>query len=176
MLPILYPWYYHSVAHHVLSIVSVNCNHSSFVLFYVVLQSLYWSVNAVLNSVKSSTSLLSWYIEFATSSLGCNALCMIISFLVLWSICSCPSLVYFKKGPEYLTKNTVQVFIPLIRFLLLCFFGYWTSFWMRLVIFWTISYIYMCVRMCVCLSKRWNKIQLFDNWKTMHEIKFTCLA
>ena len=43
--------------------------------------------------------------SLSTSSLGCNALCMIISFLVLWS-----------KGQEYLTRDTVQVFIPLVRF------------------------------------------------------------
>ena len=53
-----------------------------------------------------------------TSSLGCYAFCMIISFLVLWSICLCSSLVHFKKSPEYLTRGTAQVFIPLIRFLL----------------------------------------------------------
>ena len=40
---------------------------------------------------------------------------MVISFLVLWSICLSSSLVYFKNGPEYLTRNTAQVFIPLIR-------------------------------------------------------------
>ena len=40
-----------------------------------------------------------------TSSLGCNALCMVISFLVLWSICLCSSLVHFKNGPEYLTRG-----------------------------------------------------------------------
>ena len=52
----------------------------------------------------------------STSSLECNALCMIISFLVLWSVCL-SFLVYFKNGPEYLTRGTAQVFIPLIRFL-----------------------------------------------------------
>ena len=53
-----------------------------------------------------------------TSSLVCNALCMVISFLVLWSICLSSSLVHLRKGPEYLTRDTAQVFIPLIRFLL----------------------------------------------------------
>ena len=43
---------------------------------------------------------------------------MVISFLVLWSICLSSSLVHFRKGPEYLTRGTAQVFIPLIRFLL----------------------------------------------------------
>ena len=44
-----------------------------------------------------------------------DTLSMIISFLVLWSICLSSSLVHFKNGPEYLTRGTTQVFIPLIR-------------------------------------------------------------
>ena len=55
--------------------------------------------------------------NLSTSSLGCNALCMVISFLVLWSICLSSSLVHLRKGPEYLTRGTAQVFIPLMRFL-----------------------------------------------------------
>ena len=46
-----------------------------------------------------------------------DALCMVISFLVLWSICLSSFLVHFKKGPKYLTRGTAQVFIPFIRFL-----------------------------------------------------------
>ena len=42
--------------------------------------------------------------NLSTSSLGCDALCMVISFLVLWSICWSSSLVHLRKGPEYLTK------------------------------------------------------------------------
>ena len=64
-----------------------------------------------------SPSFLDTY-SLSTSSLGCSALCMVISFLVLWSICSSSSLVYFRKGPEYLTRDTALVFIPFIRFLL----------------------------------------------------------
>ena len=41
---------------------------------------------------------------------------MVISFLVLWSICLISSLVHWRKGPKYLTRGTAQVFIPLIRF------------------------------------------------------------
>ena len=52
-----------------------------------------------------------------TSCLGCNALRMVISFIVLWSICLSSSVVHFKNGPEYLTKDTALVFIALIRFL-----------------------------------------------------------
>ena len=56
--------------------------------------------------------------SLSKSSLGCNALCMVISFLVLWSVCLSSSLIHLRKGPEYLTRGTAQVFIPLIRFLL----------------------------------------------------------
>ena len=57
----------------------------------------------------------------STSSLGCNALCMVISVLVLWFICLSSSLVHFRKGPKYQTRSTAQVFIPLISFLLDCY-------------------------------------------------------
>ena len=43
---------------------------------------------------------------------------MVISFLVIWSICLSCFLVHFKNGLKYLTRGTAQVFIPLIRFLL----------------------------------------------------------
>ena len=59
--------------------------------------------------------------RLSMSSLGCNALCMVISFLVLWSICLSSSLVHLRKGPEYLTRSTAQVFISLIRFMLWSF-------------------------------------------------------
>ena len=53
-----------------------------------------------------------------TSSLGCKTLCIIMSFLDLRSICWISSLVHFKNSPENLTRGTVQVFIPLMRYLL----------------------------------------------------------
>ena len=56
--------------------------------------------------------------SLSTSSLGCKVLCIIKSFLVLWSICWNSSLVYFKNGPEYLSRGTAQIFIHLVRFLL----------------------------------------------------------
>ena len=49
-----------------------------------------------------------------TSSLGCKTLCIIISFLVLWSICWSSFLVHFKNCPE---RGTAQLFIILMRFL-----------------------------------------------------------
>ena len=42
--------------------------------------------------------------SLSTSSLGCNALGMVISFLFLWSICRSSSLIHLRKGPEYLTR------------------------------------------------------------------------
>ena len=50
-------------------------------------------------------------------SLWCNALCIVISCLVLWSICLSSSPVHFKNGLKYLTRETAQVFVPLMRFL-----------------------------------------------------------
>ena len=49
--------------------------------------------------------------SLSTFSLGCNALWVVVSFHVLWSICLSSSHVHFKKGPEYLKRDTAQVFI-----------------------------------------------------------------
>ena len=56
--------------------------------------------------------------RLSTSFLGCKALCIIITFLVLWCLCLSSSLVHFKNGPEYLMSGTALVFIPFISFLL----------------------------------------------------------
>ena len=113
-LPFFFQSFCHSVIYRVVSIVSDGRNQSSFVFFYVVFESFYGCVNAVPPSFLGTYSL-------STSSLGCNALCMVISFQALWSICLSSSLVHLRKGAEYLTKDTAQVFIPFIRFLLLSF-------------------------------------------------------
>ena len=55
----------------------------------------------------------------SVSSMGSKTLFIVMSFLVPWSICLCPSLIHFQNGPEYLTRRTAQVFIPLLRFLIL---------------------------------------------------------
>ena len=55
--------------------------------------------------------------SLSLSSRVCNSLCVVISLLILWSICLSSSLVRFKNGPEYLTRHITQVFILLIRFL-----------------------------------------------------------
>ena len=56
-----------------------------------------------------------------TTSLGCNALCMVINLLVLWSIRLSSSLININNVPKYLNWRTAKVFIPLIRFLLFGF-------------------------------------------------------
>ena len=69
--------------------------------------------------LKLASSLLPSFLctySLSTSSLGCKALCMVISFLVLWS-----NFFKTKNGPEYLTRATARVYIPLIRFLLYSF-------------------------------------------------------
>ena len=82
--------------------------------------------------------------SLSTLSLGCNALCMVISFLVLWSICLSSSLVLLRKGPEYLTRGTAQVFIPLMRFLLESFVS--SSFLVLLrYSFRILSFIFTCL-------------------------------
>ena len=58
--PFLFPSFCHSVIYRVVSIISDGRNQSSFVLFYLVFESLYGCVNAVFDTDKSSSSL--WYI------------------------------------------------------------------------------------------------------------------
>ena len=116
--PFLFPSFCHSVIYRVVSIVSNGRNQSWFLFFYVVFLSC--MDVSTLSSMRANSlppSFLGTY-SLSTSSLGCNALCMAISFLVLWSICLSSSLVHLRKGPEYLTRDTAQVFIPLIRLLL----------------------------------------------------------
>ena len=60
--------------------------------------------------------------SLSTSSLAYKALCIVISFLVLVSICLSSSLVHFKNGLENLTSGTAHVFVPFIRFLYIVWF------------------------------------------------------
>ena len=97
--------YCHSVSPRIVSIVSGGCNQSASKIFMWSLSR--WIDASTLSSVVSSPlppSLLDTY-NLSMSSLGCNALCMVISILVLWSICSSSSLDHFKNGPEYLTRG-----------------------------------------------------------------------
>ena len=67
--------------------------------------------------------------SLSTSSLGRKALCITMSFLVLWFISWSSFLVHFKNSPELLTRVTAQVFIHLIKLIIsssiplrVCFF------------------------------------------------------
>ena len=57
--PFLFPSYGHSVVHRLVYLVSDGCKRSTFVVFYVVLESLYRCVNAAFSAGKSSSSILS---------------------------------------------------------------------------------------------------------------------
>ena len=115
--PFLFPSYYHSVVHRTVCLVFDGYNQSSFVFFYVVR-----CIDAsTLSSMLASPfppSFLHIY-SLSTSSLRCNALCIVKSFLVLMSICLSSSLVHFREGPEYLTKGIAQAFIPFYKAFLL---------------------------------------------------------
>ena len=102
--PFLFSSHIHSVGLCVVNIISGGCNQSSSVLFYVALES----------CIDASTP----------SSMLIHIVCQRRLWDVIpyaWSLVylffSPFALVHFKKGPEYLSKQTGQVFIPLIRFL-----------------------------------------------------------
>ena len=101
--PFLFPSYYHSVIYRVVNIISVGRNLSGFLCSH-------WVVISM-----CQRGLWCWHVLFLplflvhtfcqTSSLGCNALWEVISFLVILSICLSLSLVHLRKGPEYLTRG-----------------------------------------------------------------------
>ena len=84
-------------------------------LFNVAFESLYQCNNAKFNASQTPYPFFSWNVQ-STSSLGCEALCILMSCLVLWSICISSYLVM--NGPEYLTSETALGLISLLRFLL----------------------------------------------------------
>ena len=45
--------------------------------------------------------------SLSMSSLECWTLCIIISFLIFWSICFSSPFLHFKNGPEYFTMSTL---------------------------------------------------------------------
>ena len=107
---LVYTGYCRSTDPRVVSIVSDGCNKSSSTLLYVVFESFYRCVNNVFNADKSSSpSFLDIY-SLSTWLPGINALCMVIGFLVLWSISLNSYLVHSKNGFEYLTNPTFLSF------------------------------------------------------------------
>ena len=107
--PFLFFVYFCSVNDSVVCIAFDGYNQFSSALVFVVFESLYRCINAVLNAAQSSYSFFSWHIQ---------SICFISGFLVHWPICLSYSLVHLKNDPEYLTRETALVFIPLIRLLL----------------------------------------------------------
>ena len=110
----LFSGYFRSIATHV-SIVSGGSNQSSSEIFCISMSQLCLQGKQVL--------LLLLFLTYSqsTSPRGCKALCMVINFFLLWSICLNSSLVHSMNGPKYLMMETAQVFTTLIRFLLCSF-------------------------------------------------------
>ena len=88
--------------------------------------------------------------SLSISSLGCKALCIVLSFLVFVSICWNSSLVHFKNGPKYLTRRTAQLFILFIRFLPYSFVS--SSFLILLRYFKKFFLFHLCLFDGVCLQ------------------------
>ena len=72
---------------------------------------------STLSSISLTWCLLVTY-SLSISSLVCKALSIVISFLIVWSICGTYSCVFFKNDPGYITRKITQVYIPLMRFVL----------------------------------------------------------
>ena len=100
--------------------------------------------------------------SLSTSSLGCNAECMVISFLLNWSICLSSSLVHFKKSPEYLTRTTVQLFILLINFcyIVLSRVAFWFS-WNILSHFF--SFLSTCLMVSASMLPKYLLVSFFTS-------------
>ena len=97
--------------------------HVLFVLFLLDVISLsllfLWSLWDVLSRYRRDIQC--WRVLFLTyslsiSSLGYKIVCIIMSFLVILSICRSSSLVLFKNEPENLSMGTAQALIPLMKF------------------------------------------------------------
>ena len=76
------------------------------------------------------------------SSIRFKALCIVINFLVFWSIYVSSSLVHVKNDPEYFIRVTAQVLIIWKDFCCRCWF------WKFFLIFWG-TYIFLSVSLIV---------------------------
>ena len=94
-------------------------NQSFFALLNVVFTSFYWCTNTILNAVESFSSFFSWHLQFI-SFLRCKAYCIVINFLIFWSICQSSFINHLKNCLEYLTRENTQLFISLMKYLLKC--------------------------------------------------------
>ena len=90
------------------SMAVTGCRNQSFLaLFNVLLQTLCCRIYVILKAGESLSPVFSWYIQ-SMLSLGCKNLCIVISFLVFWSIRLSFYLVHFKNGPECLIRGTAR--------------------------------------------------------------------
>ena len=133
--PFLFPSYCYCVVHRVLSFVSCGCNESSFVFLYI---------DWVVVSMHLRCLQCCWvlFLPLFLKHIVCQRrLCDVMLYeSKLVFLFFCP----FVKCPEYLTSGTVQVFIPLIRFMLLSFVS--NSFLVLLrYSFWMFSFISICL-------------------------------
>ena len=112
---------------------------TSVIIFFFMLYS-----NRFIDASSLSSMLANLLSFFDTYNLSLSSLCykalyVIMSFLVLCSICCSSSIVHFKNGPEYLTRGTAQVVIPLLCSLVLSSFlvllGYLLNFFFPLLMF-----------------------------------------
>ena len=86
------------------------------VFFYVVLESSYRRISLILAN-RHPPFCLDTY-SLSISYFRCKSLCIVIVFVVLWSICLSSSLVHFKNVPEYLSRGARKCLSLLMRFLL----------------------------------------------------------
>ena len=105
--------------HCIVCIVSSVCNQSSISILDVIFGLLYRCIDAIFNVGQSSFSFFSWHIyivclrhlwnvrPYARHEFSCSLVCL-LKFL----------LYPLQNGPEYLTKGSAQLFIPLMRFLM----------------------------------------------------------
>ena len=91
---------------------------------------MYLCIQAILNTGVSSSSFFLDTWSLFMSYFTCNALCIVIGFLVFSSIDLNFFQVHFKNGPKYLTKGTALPFIHFdeISAVVLCFQKrFWSS-------------------------------------------------
>ena len=93
------------------------CHCCHWLLFFLYLSS-FWIVAFTESSVLTNPLLSSFLFYIQSMLFGVKLWCIVISFLVLRFLCLSASFVHFKNGPKYLSSETSQMFIPLMRFLL----------------------------------------------------------
>ena len=116
--------------------------------------------------------------SLSTSSLGCNAVCIVINFLVLWYICLRISLVHFKNCLDYLKRETAHLFIPLTRFLQV--FGFKKCSRSPEILF---SYFFFHFRLFDCIHFQYSQVlviflfsQSFDSFFIWKFYSFRCTS